>query len=92
MTDIIKKYRNIFTIVPALAGIAIMAYYDYCDTACSYLQGDIFGIDLQWIGISYMAIIIAFAAFQQISYVRALLAAARCLRQAVRRAEPRIAG
>ena len=75
MTDIIKKYRNIITIVLALVGIGIMAYYDYCDTACSYLKGDMFGIDLQWVGISYMAIIIAFAAFQQLPYVRALLAA-----------------
>lgn len=75
MTDIIKKYRNIITIVLALIGIGIMAYYDYCDTACSYLKGDIFGIDLKWVGISYMAIIIAFAAFPQLPYVRALLAA-----------------
>lgn len=75
MTDIIKKYRTIITIVLAFAGIGIMAYYDYCDTACSYLQGDIVGIDLQWIGISYMAIIIVFAAFKQIALMRALLAA-----------------
>lgn len=74
MTDITKK-RTIITIVLAFASIGIMAYYDYCDTACSYLKGDIFGIDLKWVGISYMAIIIAFAAFQQIPYVRALLAA-----------------
>ncbi len=75
MKDIIKKYRNIITIVLALIGIGIMAYYDYCDTACSYLQGDIFGIDLKWVGISYMAIIIVFAAFKQVAFVRALLAA-----------------
>ncbi len=70
-----KKYRNIITIVLALIGIGTMVYYDYCDTACSYLKGDIFGIDLKWIGISYMAIIIVLAAFKQMALVRALLAA-----------------
>jgi len=63
------------TIMLALIGIGLMAYYDYCDTACSYLKGDIFGIDLKWVGIAYMAAIIVFAAFKQTSLVRALLAA-----------------
>lgn len=71
---IIKKYRSIITIVLALTGIGLMAYYDYCDTACSYLKGDIWGIDLKWVGIAYMAIIIAFAAFRQEPFIRALLA------------------
>lgn len=71
----IKKYRNIITIVLSLIAIGIMAYYDYCDTACSYLKGDIFGIDLKWVGIAYMATIIVFAAFKQTSFVRAMLAA-----------------
>jgi thiol-disulfide isomerase/thioredoxin len=52
-----------------------MAYYDYCDTACSYLKGDILGIDLKYVGMIYMAGIIAFAAFKQMNYVRAMLAA-----------------
>jgi thiol:disulfide interchange protein DsbA len=51
-----------------------MAYYDYCDTACSYLKGDIWGINLKWVGIAYMTAIIVFAAFKQTSFVRALLA------------------
>jgi len=75
LIDIIKKYRNPITIVLAVIGIGIMAYYDYCDTACSYLQGDIFGIDLKWIGIAYMTVIIIFSAFKQTDFVRALLAA-----------------
>lgn len=75
ITEGVKKYRNIITIVLALIGIGIMAYYDYCDTTCSYLKGDIFGIDLKFVGIAYMAVIIAFTAFKQMNYVRALLAA-----------------
>jgi thiol:disulfide interchange protein DsbA len=73
--DFIKKYRGLITIVLSLIGIGIMAYYDYCDTTCSYLKGDIWGIDLKWFGIAYMVVIIAFAAFRQTPFVRALLAA-----------------
>ncbi len=75
LTEGIKKYRNIATIVLALIGIGIMAYYDYCDTTCSYLKGDIFGIDLKWVGIAYMIAIIVFAVFKQTPFVRVLLAA-----------------
>ena len=75
LVDSIKKYRNIITIVLALVGIGLMFYYDYCDTACSYLKGDICGIDLKWVGSAYMATIIVFAAFQETPFVRALLAA-----------------
>jgi len=75
ITESVKKYRNAITIVLALIGIGIMAYYNYCDTTCSYLKGDIFGIDLKWFGIAYMAVIIVFAAFRQTPFVRVLLAA-----------------
>ncbi len=73
--DLIKKNRNLITIALSLIGIGIMAYYDYCDSACSYLKGDIWGIDLKWVGIAYMTAIIVFATFRQSSFVRALLAA-----------------
>lgn len=74
MNKFIKKYRSVMTVVLSLIGIGLMAYYDYCDTTCSYLKGDIFGIDLKWVGMAYMTAIILFAAFQQSSFVRALLA------------------
>jgi len=73
--DFIKKYRNAITIILALIGIGLMAYYDYCDSACSYLRGNICGIDLKWVGIAYMTAIIVFAAFRQNYFVRSLLAA-----------------
>ena len=75
ITEDIKKYRNVITILLALAGIGLMIYYDYCDTACSYLQGDIWGIDLKWFGIAYMIALIGFAAFRQTPFVRFFLAA-----------------
>ena len=72
--ELIKKCRFIITIFLSLIGIGIMAYYDYCDTACSYLKGDILGIDLKFVGIIYMTMIIVFATFRQMNFVRALLA------------------
>ena len=70
----IKAQRSVITIILAAAGIGIMLYYKACETACSYLQGDIFGIDLSYIGIVYMLMIIIFAAMRKMPYVRALLA------------------
>ena len=70
----LQAYRIYITILLALTGIAIMWFYTFCETSCSYLHGDMFGFDLQYIGITYMLAIIIFAAFRQMSYVRMLLA------------------
>ena len=70
----IRNHRDIITIALALIGIALMFFYSVCDTSCSYLKGDIFGIDLKYIGIGYMLAIIAFALSKQTALVRILLA------------------
>jgi protein-disulfide isomerase/uncharacterized membrane protein len=70
----IGSYRNIMTIALALIGIILMFFYSVCDTSCSYLKGDIFGIDLKYIGIGYMLAIIALTLFKQTALVRILLA------------------
>lgn len=72
---IMRNNRTIGTICLGAAGILTMILYTVCDTSCSYLKGDIFGIDLKWIGIGYMAVIIAFALFKQEACLRMLLAA-----------------
>ena len=74
MSDYIKRYRWIPTVALALAGIGLMAYYNHCDTACSYLRGDIFGLDLKWVGIAFMAVLILLTALGQTGLVRACLA------------------
>jgi len=75
LTEKIRAGRNTVTIILAAAGVGIMLYYKTCETECSYLQGDIFGIDLSYIGIAYMIIIIALAAGKMMPHVRVLLAA-----------------
>jgi len=52
-----------------------MIFYAACDTACSYLQGELWGIDLKWIGSVYMIALIVFAVFRRPPFVRILLAA-----------------
>ncbi|MCK7512254.1 MAG: hypothetical protein MZV70_54890 [Desulfobacterales bacterium] len=59
------QHRLVITILLALIGIGLMAFYAVCDTACSYLRGDIFGIDLKYIGVGYMAVIIILALLKQ---------------------------
>jgi hypothetical protein len=75
MAAFIDKHRNAMTMGLALAGIALMAFYAVCDTSCAYLKGEVWGVDLKWIGMAYMLAIIGFAACKQASFVRALLAA-----------------
>ena len=74
ITEKIKEYRKALTIFLAVADIGIIAFYKVCDTSCTYLQGDLLGIDLTYLGIGYMLIIISLAAYRQMAYVRVLLA------------------
>jgi hypothetical protein len=70
----ISMYKDGLTIVLALSGILSMVLYTVCDTSCSYLKGDILGIDLKHVGIGYMLAVIALTMVKQRALVRALLA------------------
>ena len=70
------KYRTILTIILAMAGIALMAFYSWCDSSCAYLKGDILGIDLKYIGIAFMVVIIIVTFWKQVDIVRILLSGA----------------
>jgi thiol-disulfide isomerase/thioredoxin len=72
---IMKKTTRLYvTIILALAGIGLMVFYTLCDTSCTYLRGDIFGVDLKYIGIGYMLAIIILSVVRQTALVRILLA------------------
>ncbi|HOE17303.1 MAG TPA: thioredoxin domain-containing protein [Syntrophorhabdaceae bacterium] len=75
MIQFIRSKRYIITIILALAAIAIEYYYSICGDACSYLRGDIFGIPLQYIGIGYMAALIALAILKKDTLLIILLSA-----------------
>lgn len=55
----VRRRRYIVNIVLACLAIALEIYYSICGGACSYLKGSIFGIDLGYVGIAYMACIMA---------------------------------
>ena len=63
--NFMKKFpspkKRFLTILLALTGIAITVAYAFCLGACSYLKGDILGIDLKYLGIFYMVIVLLLA-------------------------------
>ncbi len=61
----IRQYKYITNIILACIAIALEVYYSICAGSCSYLRGSIFGIDLQYIGIAYMALIILLCLLKQ---------------------------
>ena len=67
------SWQYIVTIILALIAIGIEYFYITCETACSYLKGDIFNIELQHIGIGYMVAIIALAIFKKDTLLLILL-------------------
>ncbi len=71
----LEKYRLPITIVLALAGIGAMVLYETCDTSCSSLKGDVFGIDLKFVGPAFMIVIVILAFLKQNDLIRIMLAA-----------------
>jgi uncharacterized membrane protein len=48
-----KKY--VINIALSAIAIGVIVFYSICGNSCSYLKGDILGIELQYIGIAFMA-------------------------------------
>jgi thiol-disulfide isomerase/thioredoxin len=65
MKKFLSRKRRLLTILLALTGIAITVAYAFCLGACSYLKGDVLGIDLKYLGIFYMAVIFVLAWFRK---------------------------
>ena len=56
-----EKKKRVLTALLALTGIGITIAYAVCKGSCSYLKGDILGMDLRYLGIFYMAVILILA-------------------------------
>lgn len=72
---LLVSYRLIITFILALIGIGLMVFYTICDTSCSYLRGDLFGIDLKYVGVGYMVVLILLSFLKQADLIRMLVAA-----------------
>lgn len=53
----VRRRRYMINIVLACIAVALEIYYSICGGACSYLKGSILGINLEYVGIAYMACI-----------------------------------
>jgi uncharacterized membrane protein len=73
--NVVEKFRLPATIVLGLAGIGAMVLYATCDTSCSSLTGDVFGIDLKFVGPAFMVAILILAFLKQNDLIRIMLAA-----------------
>ncbi len=61
MTHSHAKKKRFLTIILALTGIGITVAYAVCLGSCSYLKGDILGLDLKYLGIFYMTVVLILA-------------------------------
>ncbi len=50
--------RYLISVLLACLAIALEIYYSICAGSCSYLKGTLLGIDLQYIGMAFMACVI----------------------------------
>lgn len=55
------RLTRILDLALPVAGAGLMAYYDFCDLSCASLRGGFWGIDLKYIGILFMAVLLAAA-------------------------------
>jgi hypothetical protein len=66
MIRFIQSKKYILAIVLALIAMGIEFYYSICGGSCSYLRGGIFGIGLQYIGITFMVVVIILSIIKQV--------------------------
>ncbi len=50
--------RYTINIILLLVGVGVVVFYTLCGDACTYLQGGMFGIDLQYLGMAYVIVLI----------------------------------
>lgn len=71
----VDRNRYILNVVLALIAVGIEVFYSICGGACSYLSGNLFGIDLQYIGIAFMVLIIVLSVIKKDYFLVIVLSA-----------------
>lgn len=62
-------------IILLLLGVGVVIFYTICGDTCAYLQGGLFGIDLQYLGIAYVVVLILFNILKRDLFILMLLSA-----------------
>ena len=53
--------KHWFNAIISLIGMGIPIFYSLCEESCAYLKGNIFSVDLKYIGIIYMGLLLLFS-------------------------------
>ena len=70
-----RQNRYVINIILSVIAIGIIIFYSICGNSCSYLKGSIFGVELQYIGIAYMAALIFASVFRTDALILLMLSA-----------------
>jgi thiol:disulfide interchange protein DsbA len=49
--------RRIANITLPLAGLGVIVFYNFCGTSCTFVKGELLGIDLKYLGLAYAALL-----------------------------------
>jgi uncharacterized membrane protein/protein-disulfide isomerase len=71
----IERIKKIWTVLLALTGIFSMLLYLNCTSSCTYLKGEVLGVDLKYMGIAFMVFVIFLVLSGWDSLLRIALAA-----------------
>jgi uncharacterized membrane protein len=53
-----RQRRYLIDIALSAVAVGVIVFYSICGNSCSYLKGSILGVELQYVGIAYMAALI----------------------------------
>ena len=53
------KLMKIVNLMVPIIGVLLMVFYEVCDTSCSALRGSFLDVDLRYVGIFFMAVLLA---------------------------------
>ncbi|OPY70963.1 MAG: hypothetical protein A4E57_00279 [Syntrophorhabdaceae bacterium PtaU1.Bin034] len=67
--------RRIINILFPLIGFGVVIFYNFCGTSCTFVKGDVFGIDLKYLGLGYTALLFLLALLRQDTVYLAVLSA-----------------
>ncbi len=57
--------RKVVNIALPLAGLAVVVFYNFCGSTCTFLQGGFFGIDLKYLGLAYLVLLLVLVLLKQ---------------------------
>lgn len=76
MLSILRTWKYLINVLFLLIAIGLEVFYSVCAGSCSYLRGDIFGLNLTYVGVTFALILIGLSLLKQDQLLLVLLSAA----------------